>query len=333
MTDPIAFLEQHRDRHLGELADLLRIPSISTLEQHATDMHAAALYLAERFRAIGLEHVELVETEGNPIVYGDWLHAGQAAPTALLYGHYDVQPADPLALWESPPFEPTIRDERIYARGASDNKGPMYVNVAALDAMLSTSGKLPVNLRFIVEGEEELRADMLDAFLRTDERVRDVDVAVISDSAQYADGVPGIPIGLRGMAALEFTVRTGPPTSTPVPTAVSPRTPSTSSRSSSRRCVRRTAPSPSTGSTIPSNGPRRRSSSRGASCRSTRRSSAPGVSASSSSARSSDYGRGRRLTCTGSGAASWTRGSRPSSPARRTPSSHAASFPIRSRRR
>ena len=209
MTDPLAFLEQHRDRHLGELADLLRIPSISTLERHAPDVRAAAGYLAERFRGIGLEHVELVETEGNPIVYGDWLHAGPDAPTALLYGHYDVQPADPLALWESPPFEPTIRDERLYARGASDNKGPMYVNVAALDALLSTTGKLPVNLRFIVEGEEELRADMLDAFLRSDERLRDVDVAVISDSAQYADGVPGIPIGLRGMAALEFTVRTG----------------------------------------------------------------------------------------------------------------------------
>lgn len=210
MTDALAFLKQHRDRHLGELADLLRIPSISTLERHAPDVRAAAVYLAERFRAIGLEHVELVETEGNPIVYGDWLHAGPAAPTALLYGHYDVQPADPLSLWETPPFEPTIRNGRIYARGASDNKGPMYVNVAALDALLSTAGTLPVNLRFIVEGEEELRADMLDTFLRTDERLRDVDVAVISDSAQYAEGVPGIPIGLRGMAAVEITVRTGP---------------------------------------------------------------------------------------------------------------------------
>lgn len=210
MTDALAFLKQHRDRHLGELADLLRIPSISTLERHAPDVRAAAVYLAKRFRAIGLEHVELVETGGNPIVYGDWLHAGPAAPTALLYGHYDVQPADPLSLWETPPFEPTIRNGRIYARGASDNKGPMYVNVAALDALLSTAGTLPVNLRFIVEGEEELRADMLDTFLRTDERLRDVDVAVISDSAQYAEGVPGIPIGLRGMAAVEITVRTGP---------------------------------------------------------------------------------------------------------------------------
>lgn len=210
MSDPAVFLEAARERHLAELCELLAIPSISALERHSVDIRTAATYLARRFDAIGLEHVELVETGGNPIVYGDWLHAGAAAPTVLLYGHYDVQPADPAALWETPPFEPTIRDGRIYARGASDNKGPMYVNVAALDALLSTDGTLPVNLRFVVEGEEELRADMLDAFLRTDERMRDVDVAVIADSAQYADGVPGIPIGLRGMAAVEFTVRTGP---------------------------------------------------------------------------------------------------------------------------
>ena len=210
MTAAVDFLDRHRDRHLAELTELLRIPSISAIERHVADIRAAASYLAERFRSIGLEHVELVETGGNPIVYGDWLHAGPAAPTALLYGHYDVQPADPLELWETPPFEPGIRDGRIYARGASDNKGPMYVNVAALDALLSTDGTLPVNLRFVVEGEEELRADLLEAFLRTDGRVRDVDVAVISDSAQYAEGVPGIPIGLRGMAAVEFTVRTGP---------------------------------------------------------------------------------------------------------------------------
>jgi acetylornithine deacetylase/succinyl-diaminopimelate desuccinylase-like protein len=210
MSDAVVFLEAARERHLAELCELLAIPSISALERHSDDIRAAATYLAQRLEAIGLEHVELVETGGNPIVYGDWLHAGEAVPTVLLYGHYDVQPADPTARWETPPFEPTIRDGRIYARGASDNKGPMYVNVAALDALLSTDGTLPVNLRFVVEGEEELRADMLDAFLRTDERMRDVDVAVIADSAQYADGVPGIPIGLRGMAAVEFTVRTGP---------------------------------------------------------------------------------------------------------------------------
>jgi acetylornithine deacetylase/succinyl-diaminopimelate desuccinylase-like protein len=210
MSAPVQYLVQHRARHVDELSELLRIPSISTLSRHEGDIRDAAQYLAARFDAIGLDHVELVESAGNPIVYGDWLHAGERAPTVLLYGHYDVQPPDPVELWETPPFEPTIRDGRLYARGASDNKGPMYVNVAALEALLATEGALPLNLRFIVEGEEELRADTLDAFLRTDERIRDVDIAVISDSAQYAEGVPGVPIALRGMAAVEFVVRTGP---------------------------------------------------------------------------------------------------------------------------
>jgi acetylornithine deacetylase/succinyl-diaminopimelate desuccinylase-like protein len=209
VTGAFDHLERHRDRHLAELAELLRFPSVSTLPRHSADLLECAEWLAARFAAIGLDGVELVETEGNPIVYGEWLHA-ESAPTALLYGHYDVQPAEPLELWTTPPFEATERGGRLYARGASDNKGPMYLNVAALEALLDADGGLPVNLRVVVEGEEELRADTLERFLRDDPRLGDVDIAVISDSAQYAEGVPGIPLGLRGMAALQFTVRTGP---------------------------------------------------------------------------------------------------------------------------
>jgi acetylornithine deacetylase/succinyl-diaminopimelate desuccinylase-like protein len=209
VSDAFDYLDRNRDRHLAELEALLRFPSVSPLARNAPDILRCAEWLAARFSAIGLDGVELVETEGNPIVYGEWLHA-EHAPTALLYGHYDVQPTDPLELWTTPPFEPALRDGRLYARGASDNKGPMYLNVAALEALLEAEGELPVNLRFIVEGEEELRADMLERFVRDDPRLDDVDVAVISDSAQYAEGIPGVPIGLRGMAALQFTVRTGP---------------------------------------------------------------------------------------------------------------------------
>jgi acetylornithine deacetylase/succinyl-diaminopimelate desuccinylase-like protein len=203
------FLERNRDRHLGELGELIRFPSVSSLDRHASDIRDCAEWLAGRFAAVGLEHVDLVDCGGNPIVYGDWLHAGAAAPTALLYGHYDVQPADPAELWTSPPFEATVRDGCLYGRGASDNKGPMYLNLAALEALLAVEGRLPVNVRFVVEGEEELRPDTIEAFIRDDARSRGLDVAVVSDATQFAAGVPGVSLGLRGMAALQFSVRTG----------------------------------------------------------------------------------------------------------------------------
>ena len=207
MTAAVEFLEHNRERHLSELAELLRFASISTLERHRGDLLGCAEWIAARLRGVGLEHVDLLETGGNPIVYADWLHASDA-PTALLYGHYDVQPADPVALWETPPFEPTIRGDRLYARGASDNKGPLFVNVAALEALLWTDGRLPCNVRVIVEGEEELRADRLSSFIGRSTRLLAADVAVISDASQFAQGIPGLSLGLRGMAALQLTLRT-----------------------------------------------------------------------------------------------------------------------------
>jgi acetylornithine deacetylase/succinyl-diaminopimelate desuccinylase-like protein len=202
------YLAGRRERHVAELVQLLSFPSISALPRHAADCRACAEWLAAHLRAIGLEHVELVETGGHPIVWGDWLHAGPDAPTVLVYGHYDVQPVDPVELWASPPFEAEVRDGRLYARGASDNKGPMFAYLKSLEALLAVEESLPCNVKVLVEGEEELAVERLDRFVAGSAERLAADVAVVSDVTLYARGVPGIPLGLRGMAAVELTVRT-----------------------------------------------------------------------------------------------------------------------------
>jgi acetylornithine deacetylase/succinyl-diaminopimelate desuccinylase-like protein len=203
-----AYLAERHDRHLGELVEYLRIPSISTLPQHAADIGRCADWVAAHLESIGIRDVEQLETGGNPIVFGELLEAGPAAPTLLVYGHYDVQPADPLELWRTPPFEPTIRDGQIYARGATDNKGPLFVYLKALETLIAVDGGLACNVKVLIEGEEELRADNLDTFMENErERLR-CDALVISDSAQYAKGVPSIPLSLRGMAALQLRLET-----------------------------------------------------------------------------------------------------------------------------
>lgn len=204
-----AYLTAHRGRHLDELCDFLRFPSVSALPEHAGDVRACAEWLAGQLAAVGLENVALLPTGGNPIVYGDWLHAREGAPVALVYGHYDVQPADPLELWTTPPFEPTIREAKLYARGSSDNKGQIFAALKAVEALLATLGALACNVKVIVEGEEEVRSDHLTEFVRANPTLVAADVAVITDNAMYARGVPAIPIGLRGMAALEVTLRAG----------------------------------------------------------------------------------------------------------------------------
>lgn len=202
------YLAGAAERQRADLFEYLRIASISTLPEHASDIRRAAEWVAAHAERIGLHDVRLLETPGNPIVYGDRLDAGPDAPTLLLYGHYDVQPAEPLELWESPPFEPTVRDGRVYARGATDNKGPLFTYLAALETVLAVDGRLPCNVRLIVEGEEELRADHLEAFLEENRELLACDVCVISDSALYARDVPSISLSLRGMAALEFRLET-----------------------------------------------------------------------------------------------------------------------------
>jgi acetylornithine deacetylase/succinyl-diaminopimelate desuccinylase-like protein len=202
------YLAGAAERQRADLFDYLRIASISTLPEHASEIRRAAEWVAAHAERIGLQNVRLMETPGNPIVYADWLDAGPDAPTLLLYGHYDVQPAEPLELWDTPPFEPTVRDDRIYARGSTDNKGPLFTYLAALETVLAVDGKLAYNVKLIVEGEEELRADHLEAFLEENRELLACDACVISDSALYARDVPSISLSLRGMAALELRLET-----------------------------------------------------------------------------------------------------------------------------
>ena len=206
MNDVVDFINANRDRYVDELKRYLAIPSISALPDHAADVRACAEWTAAEMRRIGLENVRLVATSGNPVVCGDWLHAA-GAPTILFYGHYDVQPVDPLDLWESPPFEATVRQGEIYARGAADDKGQVFMHFKAVEACLRRTGRLPVNIRFVIEGEEEIGSVNLDAFVRDHRDELAADVVVISDSPMFDRGVPSICYGLRGLAYLQIDLR------------------------------------------------------------------------------------------------------------------------------
>ena len=196
-------------RQLAELSEWLRIPSISTLSAHAGDIREAANWLVDHLKAVGFEHVELIDDLGNPLVYADWLHAGEDKPTILIYGHYDVQPVDPLDLWESAPFEPTVRGDNLYARGASDDKGQTFIHVKAVEALLQTSGKLPVNVKMLIEGEEESGGKAISAYIPANQTKLAADVAVISDTGILSPTQPIITYGLRGGWSCDITV-TGP---------------------------------------------------------------------------------------------------------------------------
>ncbi|HVB11109.1 MAG TPA: dipeptidase [Bacillota bacterium] len=202
------YLAEHRARHLDELSEWLRIPSISTLPEHAPDMAKAAEWAAGQMRAVGLEHVAVMPTGGHPVVYGDWLHA-PGRPTLLVYGHYDVQPADPLELWETPPFTPVLRDGKLFARGSSDDKGQIFMHLKAVEALAAVDGHPPINLKFIVEGEEECASENLQRFIRAEaERLR-CDVAAVSDNPLLGPDTPSLCESLRGIATLEIILRTG----------------------------------------------------------------------------------------------------------------------------
>lgn len=207
MTQSVeAYLLQQRDRHLSELLEFVRIPSISASTAHKPDMLRAAEWLAQALRAAGLEHVQVMTTAGHPVVYGDWLHApGQ--PTALIYGHYDVQPADPLDQWETPPFEPVVRDGKLYGRGATDDKAQLYTHVKTVEAFLQTEGRLPVNVKFCIEGEEEIASPSLPAFLQTHAALLQAEAIVISDGPMHDEGVPSICHGLRGLCGFQLDVQ------------------------------------------------------------------------------------------------------------------------------
>lgn len=200
-----AYLTEHRDEHLQQLMDLLRIPSVSALSEHKDDVRRAAEWLAAELRRIGLSRVEVMETGGHPVVYAERLD-NPGGPTALIYGHYDVQPVDPLELWTTPPFEPDIREGKLYARGASDDKGQVFMHLKVIEALLAVEGKLPVNLKLLIEGEEEIGSENLERFIAGHKELLKADVVVISDTALYARGVPSLTYALRGLAALEVHV-------------------------------------------------------------------------------------------------------------------------------
>jgi acetylornithine deacetylase/succinyl-diaminopimelate desuccinylase-like protein len=200
------FIHTNRDRYVDELKGYLAIPSVSALPQHAADVRRCAEWTADELRRIGLQNVRLVETPGNPVVYADWLGA-EGAPTILFYGHYDVQPVDPIELWQSPPFEPTIRDGEIYARGAADDKGQTFMHFKAVEAHLTQTGRLPMNLKVILEGEEEVGSKNLDNFIHAHKDELAADVVVISDSPMFDRGVPSICYGLRGLTYYQIDLR------------------------------------------------------------------------------------------------------------------------------
>jgi len=206
MNNVIDFINVKRERYLDELKALLAIPSISALPEHAGDVRRCAEWCVDEMRRVGLQNARLIETPGNPVAYGDWLHA-PGAPTILFYGHYDVQPVDPLNLWQSPPFEATIRDGEIYARGSADDKGQVFMHLKAVEAHLKQNGKLPVNIKFMLEGEEEVGSEHLDDFVRSHKSDLAADVVVISDSPMFARGVPSICYGLRGLVYFQIDLR------------------------------------------------------------------------------------------------------------------------------
>jgi len=200
------FVEQNKSRLLDELKTFLRIPSVSTLPEHVPDVRRAAQFVADSMKTAGLENIEVIATAKHPLVYGDWLHA-PGKPTVLCYGHYDVQPPDPLDEWISPPFEPVVRDGNLYARGSADDKGQMYMHIKAVEALLSTSGTLPVNLKFLIEGEEEVGGESVAKFVAENPAKLKADVALVSDTELFAEGLPTLCIGLRGLIYTEIEAR------------------------------------------------------------------------------------------------------------------------------
>ena len=200
------FADRQRSRFEDELFDFVRIPSISTLPEHKPDIGRAAEFAKQQLCQAGLESVELIEGSGHPLVYGEWLGA-TGKPTILLYGHYDVQPVDPLEEWDSPPFEPTVRNGQVYARGASDDKGQVLANIKALEALRQAHGELPVNVKFLIEGEEEVGGQMIADYVASNQERLAADAALVSDTAMYAPETPTICTGLRGMVYTEWLAR------------------------------------------------------------------------------------------------------------------------------
>src|SRR5271169_5686470 len=202
------YIESKRDEHLSDLFEFLRIPSVSAQSEHKPDIERAAKWVADRLRGAGLDKVEIVATKMHPLVYGESLHA-PGKPTVLFYGHYDVQPAEPLDLWTTPAFEPAVRDGKLFGRGTADDKGQVHIHLKALEALRNTHGKLPINVKVMVEGEEEIGSVSLWDFVRQNRERLKADALIVSDTSMLGKGVPSITYGLRGLNYYQIEL-TGP---------------------------------------------------------------------------------------------------------------------------
>src|SRR5437660_10679755 len=205
MASPaVDFARNNQQRFLGELKDLLRIPSVSTLDEHKPDVQKAANFVANELRRIGMENVEVIPTKGHPLLYADWLHT-PGKPTVLCYAHYDVQPPDPLNEWLSPPVEPTERNQNLYARGAVDDKGQLWMEIKAVEALMkANNGKLPLNVKFIIEGEEEVGGESIAEYVRKQKAKLKADFALVCDTELFAPDLPTLCVGLRGLVYTEI---------------------------------------------------------------------------------------------------------------------------------
>ncbi len=203
------YIDREQERFVADLLDFIRIPSVSAVPEHAPDVKRAAQWIADRLKKSGLENVVVLPTAGHPCVYADWLHAGPDKPTVLIYGHFDVQPAEPFDLWTSPPFEPEIRDERVYGRGASDDKGSLLTSVFGVEALLATEKALPVNVKFLFEGQEEIGSPDLPPFVEEHRERLAADMIFSADGLQWSADTPQLVMGLKGLVGLDIVV-TGP---------------------------------------------------------------------------------------------------------------------------
>ncbi len=199
------YLDNNKEAHIEELIEYCSIPSISSLPEYVNDVRKAGEWTLERFKMAGLENVAMYETGGHPVVYGDWIHA-QGQPTIMIYGHFDTQPVDPLNLWTDPPFEPTIRDGRLYARGATDDKGNLLAPLTVIEAMLKTDGTLPVNIKFFTEGQEEIGSPNLPGWVAENKELLKADMVFSADGGQWSEDQGALQVGFRGLAALQVDI-------------------------------------------------------------------------------------------------------------------------------
>jgi len=199
------YIDKNKNNYINELKEFLKIPSISTDPAHKKDIKKCAHFVKTKLQDAGLNNVKVIKTEGHPLIYGEWLKA-KGKPTVLIYGHYDVQPVDPIELLDTPPFEPTIKSNKIFARGATDDKGQVYMHIKSVEAYLETVGSLPVNVKFIIEGEEEVGSESLEKFISKNKSLLKCDAVLISDTALYDVGTPTLTYGLRGLCYMEVEV-------------------------------------------------------------------------------------------------------------------------------